>query len=116
MKKLEIGKLHEDLEGAKRIGSFASFFSSVRINKALEDLLSDLELLVGSGVNRNMKDEDASRIANSLERIAKGLDHLNELLQRRASRASFPTWAWAVGIVAVGAFIWGVLKTGNGIH
>jgi hypothetical protein len=35
-----------------------------------------------------MKDEDASRIASSLERIATGLEQLNEFLQRKTQAAS----------------------------
>ena len=35
-----------------------------------------------------MKDEDAFRIASSLERIATGLDRLNELLQRQGQTAA----------------------------
>jgi hypothetical protein len=65
-----------------------------------------------------MKDEDVSRIASSLERIAAGLDQLNELLQRKAqaSKARVPNWAWATGIIGVGVFLWTVLKTGTVIH
>jgi len=61
-----------------------------------------------------MKDEDASRIASSLERIATGLDQLNALLQRQgqAAKTSIPNWAWAIGIIGVGVFIWSVLRTG----
>jgi hypothetical protein len=42
-----------------------------------------------------MKDEDAFRIASSLERIATGLDQLNELLQRQRQTAKrrIPNWA-----------------------
>jgi hypothetical protein len=74
---------------------------------------SILELYIGFGVNRTMKDEDASRIAISLERIAAGLNQLNDLLQRKAqaSKTRIPNWAWAVGISGVGLFIWSVLKT-----
>jgi len=47
-----------------------------------------------------MKDEDPSRIANSLERIATGLEQLNQMLQRKAqaAQAGIPRWAWEVGI------------------
>jgi hypothetical protein len=41
--------------------------------------LQHLEFSLGFGVNRTMKNEDASRIASSLERIATGFDQLNEL-------------------------------------
>ena len=61
-----------------------------------------------------MKDEDASRIASSLERIATGLDQLNALLQRQgqAAKTRIPNWAWAVGMIGIGVFIWSVLRTG----
>jgi len=61
-----------------------------------------------------MKHEDASRIASSLERIATGLDQLNALLQRKsqAAKTRIPNWAWAIGIIGVGVFIWSVLGTG----
>jgi len=61
-----------------------------------------------------MKDEDASRIASSLERIATGLEQLNEFLQRKtqAARTRIPNWVWLVGIIGVAVFIWSVLRTG----
>jgi hypothetical protein len=73
---------------------------------------------MGFGVNRTMKDEDASRIADSLDRIAIGLDQLNVLLQGKtqAGKTRIPNWVWAVGLVGVGVFIWSVLKTGTAIH
>jgi hypothetical protein len=62
-----------------------------------------------------MKDEDASRIASSLDRIATGLEQLNELLQRKtqAAKAGFPRWVWAVGMIGAGLFIWSVVRTGS---
>jgi hypothetical protein len=61
-----------------------------------------------------MKDEDASRIASSLERIATGLDQLNELLERKAqvAKARIP-WAWAIGMIVAGVLIWSMVKTGH---
>lgn len=60
-----------------------------------------------------MKDEDASRIASSLERIATGLDQLNELLQRKTQAAGtrIPNWAWAIGMIGVAALIFSVVRT-----
>jgi hypothetical protein len=60
-----------------------------------------------------MKDEDAFRIANSLERIAGGLDQLNEMLRRRAlaPETRIPNWAWAIGLIGVGVLIFSVMKT-----
>jgi hypothetical protein len=65
-----------------------------------------------------MKDEDASRIASSLDRIATGLDQLNELLQRKAqaTKTRIPNWVWAIGIFGVGVFVWSTLRTGSAIH
>jgi hypothetical protein len=65
-----------------------------------------------------MKDEDGCRIGSSLERIATGLDQLNELLQRKAqaSKARLPNWAWAIGIIGGGVCIWSLLKTGTAIR
>ena len=62
-----------------------------------------------------MKDEDASRIASSLDRIAAGLEQLNDLLQRKAqtAKARIPTWVWVVGMIGAGVLIWGVVKTGS---
>jgi len=61
-----------------------------------------------------MKDEDASRIASSLDRIATGLEQLNELLERKAqaAKAGIPRWVWAAGMIGVGVLIWSVVKTG----
>jgi hypothetical protein len=77
-------------------------------------VLNDPELLMGFGVNRTMKDEDASRIADGLDRIAIGLDQLNALLQRKgeAAKTRILNWVWAVGIIGVGVFIWTLLRTG----
>lgn len=60
-----------------------------------------------------MKDEDASRIANSLERIATGLDQLNELLQgkTRAAGTRIPNWAWAIGFIGFAVLLFGVMRT-----
>jgi len=62
-----------------------------------------------------MKDEDASRIASSLDRIAAGLEQINDLLQRNAqtAKAKIPTWLWAVGMIGAGTLIWGVVRTGS---
>ena len=51
-----------------------------------------VELFIGIGCPSTMKDEDASRIASSLERIAPGLDQLNELLHRKALEWVFETF------------------------
>jgi hypothetical protein len=60
-----------------------------------------------------MKDEDAFRIANSLERIATGLDRLNELLQRQGQTAKrrVPNWAWTVGVIGAALLIYSVVRT-----
>jgi hypothetical protein len=60
-----------------------------------------------------MKDEDAFRIANSLERIAAGLDQLNEMLRLRAlaPKTRIPNWAWAIGLIGVAVLIFSVMKT-----
>jgi hypothetical protein len=60
-----------------------------------------------------MKDEDASRIASSLDRIATGLDRLNELLQHKTSapRTRIPNWAWVVGLTVFAVFIWSVVRS-----
>jgi len=65
------------------------------------------------GVNPIMKDEDASRIASSLDRIATALDTLNALLQRnaQAARGRMPNWVWAIGIIGVIVLVFGVMKT-----
>jgi uncharacterized membrane protein YdcZ (DUF606 family) len=65
------------------------------------------------GVNQTMKDEDASRIASSLDRIATGLDQLNELLQRKsqAAKTRIPNWAWAIGVIGVAVLILSAIKT-----
>ena len=73
---------------------------------------------MGFGVNRTMQDEDAYRIANSLDRIATGLEQLNALLQRKgeAAKTRILNWVWAVGIIGVGVFIWSLLRTGSAIR
>jgi hypothetical protein len=60
-----------------------------------------------------MKDEDAFRIASSLERIATRLDQLNEMLRRRAlaPKTSIPNWAWAIGLIGVAVLIFSVMRT-----
>jgi hypothetical protein len=60
-----------------------------------------------------MKDEDAFRIANSLERIAAGLDQLNEMLRRSAlaPETRIPNWAWTIGLIGVALLIFSVMKT-----
>jgi hypothetical protein len=62
-----------------------------------------------------VKDEDASRIAGSLERIAIGLDQLNELLQRKAQAAKgrIPKWVWVAGTIVAVVLIWSVVKPGH---
>ena len=69
---------------------------------------------LGAGVHRIMKDEDASRIASSLERIAAGLDQLNALLQRQGqvAKTRIPNWALAIGMIGVGVLLWSILRTG----
>jgi hypothetical protein len=60
-----------------------------------------------------MKDEDASRIAGSLDRIATGLDKLNGLLRRndRAATTRIPNWAWVAGIIGVVVLVCSVMRT-----
>jgi hypothetical protein len=74
-----------------------------------------VELSWGFGVILNMKDEDASRIASSLDRIATGLDKLNELLQRKtqAAKARIPKWALVIGTIVAVVLIWSMVKTGH---
>jgi len=62
-----------------------------------------------------MKDEDASRIASSLDRIATGLDKLNELLQRKtqAAKARIPKWTLVIGTIVAVVLIWSMVKTGH---
>jgi len=62
-----------------------------------------------------MKDEDASRIASSLERIATGLDQLNGLLQRtaQAAKGRIPKCVWAVGTIVAVVLIWSMVRNGN---